>query len=572
MPIEVFGRNRFHPIGDRPYSLTLAPYGFFWFALEHGNDGDGSADDEGRAAMPVPRLPGTGREVLRRRSTLARIVARWLPSRRWYAGKGATILDVSVDDVIELDDRPERHVALVIVRTSFTEGDDQSYAVPLLHTTEARGLELDQGRAGSLVALVDDGAIVDAMAAPEGAGSVAAAALRRRTRRGQRGGTAIGHPRRSGLTRLADDPRDVHPLGVEQSNSSAAVGGRVIAKLIRQLASGENPDVTLPMHLRRQGFEHVPGVAGTLDVARREDAVAANAVVVHDAIANESDLWEWSQDLLTREIERVVSEPDATGDEAVMDALTVLLARRTAEMHQALVGGERGFEAERFTLLFQRSIQQSVRAELRETQRELRRHRRRFDDELAATAATVIDDGDRLLGSFDRLRSRKLDAARIRVHGDLHLGQALWTGHDIVFIDFEGEPGRPMGERAIKRSPLTDVAGIIRSLDYAGRVALHTSAERGRTGQADVGFLERWRQAWTERTQSQYWATYVNTLAGGEGEDVPLVPADPDDAQLLLDAHVLRKALYEVRYELAHRPGWVGWPLAAVARLIEDRG
>ena len=103
----------------------------------------------------------------------------------------------------------------------------------------------------------------------------------------------------------------MHPLGVEQSNSSVLIGSRVIAKLIRQLSAGENPDVTLPLHLRAAGFEHVPGVAGTLDVQLGGGA-AANVVVVHDAIANEADLWEWSQDLLTREVERLVSEPEAT--------------------------------------------------------------------------------------------------------------------------------------------------------------------------------------------------------------------------------------------------------------------
>ena len=228
------------------------------------------------------------------------------------------------------------------------------------------------------------------------------------------------------------------------------LGGRVIAKLIRLLTPGENPDVTLPVHLRRMGFTNVPGVAGTLDVTLPGEARPANVVVVHDAIPNESDLWEWSQDLLTREIERLVSEPDATGDEAVMDALTVLLAERTAAMHCALAVSEPGFEPDRFTLLFQRSIQQSLRASLRETQRALRRSvtsTSRIDDETKAMADVVLRDGDHLLELFEPLRTRKLDAARIRVHGDLHLGQALWTGNDVVFIDFEGEPGRPIGER-----------------------------------------------------------------------------------------------------------------------------
>ena len=186
-------------------------------------------------------------------------------------------------------------------------------------------------------------------------------------------------------------------------------------------------------------------------------------------------------------------------------------------------------------------------------------------DEAEPLAGRLLDDGDQLLGSFDALRTRKLDAARTRVHGDLHLGQALWTGHDVVFIDFEGEPGRSIGERSIKRSPFTDVAGIVRSLDYAGRVALATSRERGRTGDAQAAQLEQWRRLWTDQVQARYVDCYMQTLRRRRPRPAgaALIPADPADARLLLDAHVLLKALYEVRYELANRPAWVAWPLGA---------
>jgi maltose alpha-D-glucosyltransferase/alpha-amylase len=140
-----------------------------------------------------------------------------------------------------------------------------------------------------------------------------------------------------------------------------------------------------------------------------------------------------------------------------------------------------------------------------------------------------------------------------------------------VFIDFEGEPGRSIGERSIKRSPLADVAGMLRSFDYAGRVALATSAERGRTSVTDTQFLERWRRTATAEMQERFWSMYRTTLREGTtaaGSGARLIPADDADARLLLDAHVVLKALYEVRYELANRPDWVSWPLAAVAQML----
>ncbi len=562
-PVEVFGQNRFGLIGEHAYSLTLAPYGFFWFAIDAGRT-TSNAVPEG----PV-RLSGTWVDALRRRASLGRIIGRWLPARRWFVGKGAVVRDVVVEDFVELtsaDAAPA--VVMVVVRTTFTEGDDHVYAVPLLHTTPGQAEELEHRRPGSLIALLDDGAIVDAMAVPEGAGIVAGAALRRRTRRG-RTSVAIGHPRRPGLTKLAADPYDVHVLSAEQTNSSVILGNRVIAKLVRRLTPGDNPDVTLPIHLRAAGFDNVPGVAGTLDVQFDGEA-PASAVVVHDVVVHEADLWEWSQDLLTREVERLVSEPDATADDAVMAVVTGILGQRTAEMHLGLAGGAPGFEPEPFSLLWQRSIVQSLRASLRETQRMVRRNRPGMTADDGALADLLLDDGDQLLHAFDELRTRKLDAARIRVHGDLHLGQALWTGHDVVFIDFEGEPGRPIGERSIKRSPLNDVAGIIRSLDYAGRVALATSSERGWLGESHEAWFERWRRGWTDRMTAVYRDTYLDALTATP-VGAALVPADAVDAGLLLDAHVLLKALYEVRWELSIRPHWVGWPLAAVAQMIVER-
>ena len=112
---------------------------------------------------------------------------------------------------------------------------------------------------------------------------------------------------------------------------------------------------------------------------------------------------------------------------------------------------------------------------------------------------------------------------------------------------------------------------MMRSFDYAGRVALATSAERGRTGVTDAEHLERWRHTTTARMQELYWSTYRATLRDGTtaaGSGAQLIPPDDDDARLLLDAHIVIKALYEVRYELANRPAWVAWPLGAIARLL----
>jgi maltose alpha-D-glucosyltransferase/alpha-amylase len=197
-----------------------------------------------------------------------------------------------------------------------------------------------------------------------------------------------------------------------------------------------------------------------------------------------------------------------------------------------------------------------LRNGVRATQRALRRARIETED-----ASALLRPVDNVLDRFEVLRNRKLDAHRIRVHGDLHLGQVLRSGTDIVFIDFEGEPGRPIGERRIKRSPLVDVAGLLRSLDYAGRSALDTAVARGLVPERDE--LERGRAAWTAAAAGRLVDTYLATIA-----DAGLVPVDRADAELLLAAYQLQKGLYEIRYELANRPDWVHWPLSAVAGMV----
>jgi maltose alpha-D-glucosyltransferase/alpha-amylase len=207
-----------------------------------------------------------------------------------------------------------------------------------------------------------------------------------------------------------------------------------------------------------------------------------------------------------------------------------------------------------------------VRNSVRATQRELKRHRRADDLDAEATelADLVIARGDELISRFDPLTTTKMSAKRIRIHGDLHLGQILWTGHDVVFIDFEGEPGQPMGQRTIKRSPLGDVAGLLRSLDYAGRVAVDTAVERGRVGDADRPTVDTWRAAWTHEMQRRLLDAYAETV-----DESGLVPDDADEMRLLLDVYMVTKSLYEVRYELSNRPDWVAWPLHAVVEMLD---
>ncbi len=548
-PVEAFGQTRFAQVGDGNYHLTLAPYGFFWFTLQPpAAQVGGSAD--------LPTLAGNWAEVMRRRAPLGRALARWLPSRRWYAGKELRVREITIDDTIPLR-HPDTDVALLIVRVSFTEGDDHRYTVPVMRAQARVANAISADTPSAVIAHLADGeALVDAMAHPEGAYAVVGAALSRRVATG-RHGSLRGLPRRSRPAAPLGSPHDVHLMGVEQSNSSVLVGSAYIAKLVRRLEAGPNPDVELPAHLAAQGFDHVPGLVATASVELQDERAPADVVVVHDAIANDGDLWTWMLDELALEIEQT-DTLDATKDSSAW--LADVLGRRTAELHVALgtPGDDESMAPQAFTLLWQRSLLQTLRNGVRATQRAIRRAG--LD---VAEADALLRPVDDVLARFDRLRTEKLDARRIRVHGDLHLGQVLRTGNDITFIDFEGEPGQPIGERRLLRSPLTDLAGLVRSLDYAGRSAVDTAIARGLVADADVAELDDARDAWTTAMRRTMVDRYVTTIAPAD-----LIPTARDDAELLLDVYALQKGLYEIRYELANRPAWVHWPLAAVGDMI----
>jgi maltose alpha-D-glucosyltransferase/alpha-amylase len=158
-----------------------------------------------------------------------------------------------------------------------------------------------------------------------------------------------------------------------------------------------------------------------------------------------------------------------------------------------------------------------------------------------------------LMGRLRALLQRPITATRIRTHGDYHLGQVLWTGGDFMIIDFEGEPARPLAERRLKRWPLRDVAGMLRSFDYA----VHTATRRRRKGDPTLG------KRWLDEVTAAYLGAYYQTAGGAS-----FLPADDTGRQVLLDAFLLEKALYEVKYELNNRPTWVDIPLKGILSLM----
>jgi maltose alpha-D-glucosyltransferase / alpha-amylase len=311
--------------------------------------------------------------------------------------------------------------------------------------------------------------------------------------------------------------------------------------------------------------------------------------VLQEYVPNEGDAWTQALDVLQRFFEDVLSQPEgedpflppraglvvlATRD--IPDDVHLrygpyvevvqLLGRRTGEMHLALAAepDDPAFAPEPFTLLYQRSVYQSFRTRTRRALQLLRHRLDRLDDEIRPDAELLVKREDELLARFERLKAGKYSGLRTRIHGDYHLGQVLYTGRDFVIIDFEGEPARPLGERRLKRSPLRDVAGMLRSFHYAAYAGLFDQVERGVVGTGEhLAQLEEWARYWHAWTSAVFLRTYLEhvTTAG-------ILPGDDEALTTLLEAYLLEKAVYELGYELNNRPAWLRIPLQGVGQLL----
>jgi maltose alpha-D-glucosyltransferase/alpha-amylase len=242
-----------------------------------------------------------------------------------------------------------------------------------------------------------------------------------------------------------------------------------------------------------------------------------------------------------------------------------LLGRRTAELHLALASNSElpNFAPEPFTEKHQDELRWSMRDLTARTCELLRQRLPQLPKAIEPAAQAVQDRQSELLARFDELGGGPIDAQRLRVHGDYHLGQVLYTGSDFAIIDFEGEPARSLEWRRSKRSPLVDVAGMLRSYHYAASQALFRQLGAKPAGTATDEQLRAAADAWYLWAAAAFIGAYRATATAGQ-----FLPKSPDDCDRLLVLFILEKAVYELAYELNNRPDWVEVPLRGLLSLL----
>ena len=389
------------------------------------------------------------------------------------------------------------------------------------------------------------------------------------------------------------------PLEAEQSNTSIRFGEQYVLKVVRRPDEGENPDLEVVRFLMRAGFDHVPPLAGALTY-QPERGRSRTVAMLQAFVSNEGDAWDQALDVIGRYLEEALSAQEnieawrlprigipRTGSDLPERAYerigpyleqVHLLGVRTGELHLMLTSDvaatDAAFAPEDFTSLYQRSVYQALRTRSRRTLQLLERKRGSLHGAAAAAADELLAAEATLLQSFEWLKSYKLTGRRSRIHGDYHLGQVLWTGRDYALIDFEGEPALPIGERRIKRSPLRDVAGMLRSFQYAAHAGLQELGERGALTASDAGLVGAGSsdQKGAASAAAAYWADWVSVAFLKGYLDVArtgdFLPANGGGIDRLLRVFLPDKTLYELAYGLGKRPGWAAIPLAGFRDLL----
>jgi maltose alpha-D-glucosyltransferase / alpha-amylase len=570
IPVDLTGGSTFPPVGQLPYLLTLPPFAFYWFIL--------STD----ASLPEWHLPTPepmaelATLVLRQGiadvlepSARCKLEQEGLPAylarRRWFASKDESIISVRMSFAEPASSR-QTELLLTELEVTLARGTER-YLLPLAIAWEddlsdalPQQLALARVRRGRRVGFLTDAFAIDVLPLMVLQALTDAAVFP----------VAAGEIRFMPTARLAEiefpPVPEIRRLSNEQSNSSLIIGDQAVLKLVRRLSAGIHPEAEMTRYLTERGFAHTAPLLG--EVARFDpDGTPYTLVLVQGFIRNQGDGWRWTLDFLSRVLNSAeVINPDMQIED-IADALAgygnfaAAIGHRLAELHAALAAptDNPAFAPEKATAADVARWSDGVRVQFDAALAALAAVTNWPHEETAAAAASLARQRAALTAAIGTLATVAASGTlKTRVHGDFHLGQVLVSSGDAYIIDFEGEPARPLKERRAKTSPLRDVAGLLRSFDYAVAVASGHAEGTMQTSPGQATVLDRFADDASGAFLAAYRAGHAKSARHWVTES---------NERALLDLFLLEKAAYEICYETANRPDWLGIPVDGLARI-----
>jgi trehalose synthase-fused probable maltokinase len=529
---------------------------------------------------------------------LQTLLPGYLQRRRWFGGKGRTIRSAVIQETIPIPQRsPMGYISLIQV--DYTEGSPEIYALPLTFASDKSADWVRMAFPEAVVARLQvarpavEGVLYDALYDRAFALELLDAMAKHQRFTGVSGdivassvasSTFFRPPWRS---RRRDASLKPYILPAELAHTRVIYGNKFFLKCFRLLQDGVSPDLEIGRFLTKHKFAYSPPLAGAIEYHRQVGAPVTLAML-QGFVAHQEDAWQYTLSALRDFFEQILAgqaeSERATIPRQLLLGLSAaaippfvgefigtyleaarLLGQRTAELHIALASApdDPNFAPEPFSMSYQRSIYQTIQSQASQVFQLLRDSLQVLPD-VREEAQKVLELESEVQRRLQLLLQHQIDTTRIRLHGDYHLGQVLYTGSDFVIIDFEGEPPRPLSERRLKHSPLRDVASMLTSFHYASYAALFDTEGVGR--REDFAALEPWVRFWQYWVSTAFLQSYLATASGLP----PLLPQSQEALQVLLEAYLLEKSIYALGYELYNRPTWVWVPIEGILQLLDQ--
>ena len=473
IPVELLGGSAFPAIGQLPYLLTLPPYGFYWFSLS-------------ASAEPPPWTVSSAGSVeyhtlvlrdgigdlfeSRERQRLERdILPPHIEQSRWFRNKGSRIANVTITGLMTA---PEHEFVLSDIDIS-AAGQKTTYSLPLAIAWDDKAVNpaderfaLARVRRRSRV-----GFLIDALASP--------VVLRQwflwlggNARVPLRGGELV-FSAEPGSRAVELQANEIQRVDRDLSNSLILAGQQAAIKLVRVPETGPHPEPEMLRHLANSGFSAIPALLGQV-IRRRTDGDESLLAIFLSQIPNQGDAFTWTADFLKRTLsDRVANAGESNEGIDAYETFAARLGARLAEMHACLARESQNhdFAPETVTTADIEEWSVATRQQLNAVQAIMDSPSPPPREEFARISGVLSEFPQSAAVFIQKIYAACEGLPKTRIHGDLHLGQVLVSGGDFVFIDFEGEPLKPLPARRRKSSPMRDIAGILRSFDQAARIA-----------------------------------------------------------------------------------------------------
>lgn len=575
---EVFSQNRFLNVGDGEYPITIGPYGYFWFQADVSEKKNVSTTSPElflfETDISWEKLFNNYNEV---RVLERKILQPFMKKCRWFGGKAKVISKMNIHKVIPVKVEGETHF-MTIIQVDYVQRLPELYFLPMCFVPSDSMFDKVEYTAQSVISRAEiqgkAGFILDS-SYDRTFRDFLFGSMDRKVRIKDDGGTLEFNS--SVYTKLNADKIESKILKADQSNTAIIYNDQFFFKFYRKIENEINPDLEIVRFLSENtSFRNAPKYAGSIEYRDNEGKTTVFGLL-QEKVENQGDSWVMTIDSVGRFYERVIAKAkkeklpklinrDAIKFEEAPELIqefigrgfyerVVRLGQRTAEMHLALASDKSTppFSPEYFTANYQRSLYSTLRKLLRDRFKLLEQTMPKLDQETQKLGKEVLEMEDTILECFSLIYQTRINAIKTRIHGDYHLGQVLFTGKDFIIIDFEGEPGFSFSERRLKKSPLKDVAGMMRSFHYAafGKILLNENYR-----EKDIEFLEQWAEQWQHYVSRFYLGAYLEKM----GMEKSLSP----EGEVLIRTYLLEKAVYELGYELNGRPDWVNIPLRGI--------